>query len=519
MKTVKIILVVLLIACLMSVVLIGCSRSQSKVSVLAELSVSERFSYLDYSSEYPDDDRIEEYLAATEKMTRFVHANELNLPSELTDPNNDCTLGLFVYDGEKFVPYTDPSVANIISPDKKTLVYAHGMGKKYDFPNCKGYFENGYNVVEFYWDAFSSVSWFATQDDPSSFVELIDEIWFSDAEYKYRTPDGADWVYPESFPYTVTEIFAAYYLDFFQKYGCTTKEIVIGGHSYGGTLMMAVLSYLTTAFKNGLLDAVYLPDRAILCDPFVFSGFNSNLHVSWLGNTQNDYYGGAIYLSRQAFVAANKLGISVALFRSSELVSTSIYMSYPDLDVIPDELDKFHGELLFLKGYALSILDPTGAHRYAAVWPGNVMHETFEADHPTEYAYSLFNPYYEEFARTHETFTFDYSDTAADFDDDKITLTREKNKIFGFAFLDENGNELLDERLASHLAGVTVTLKDKDGKTLATQKTGANGYFEFNVDNGEYMVSAVLANKKEASKSVTADGASRFLFVPFAQAK
>lgn len=515
----KILLVVLLVASTATIVVIGYLHPREKIVPLSDLSVKERRKFLDYSSEYPEDDRIEEYIAATEKMDRFLRVDDLELPEDLTDPNNDCTLGLFVFDGNKFIPYKDKAVANVIRKDKKTLVYAHGMGHKYDFPNCKGYFENGYNVVEFYWDAFSSVLWFPTKTDSSSFMQLIDEIWFSDAQYKYRTPDGNDWVFVDDFPYTITEIFGAYYLDFLETYGCTSQEIVIGGHSYGGTLMMAVLSYLTTAFKNGLLDMEYLPDRALLCDPFVFGGLDSKLHVPWLDNTRNDFFGGAIYLSRQAFVTANKLGISVALFRSSEFVATSVYMSYAGFDVVNTELDKFYDELLFLKGFALSILDATGAHRYGAVWPATMMKETFEADHPTEYAYSLFNPYYEEFARVHETFNFDYNGTAANFDDDRVTLTREKNKIFGFAFRDENGNGVLDERLSSHLSGVSVTLQNKNGESLSVAKTGANGYFAFDVENGEYTLTALLPDGKEIKRDILADGSSRFLFVPVPQEK
>ena len=75
-----------------------------------------------------------------------------------------------------------------------------------------------------------------------------------------------------------------------------------------------------------------------------------------------------------------------------------------------------------------------------------------------------------------------------------------KAKIAGFAYEDKNGNGKFDDRICSHVAGVTVTIKNKDGQTIYSAATEANGYYEVETDvAGEYTITFTAPEGRSVS--------------------
>ena len=453
----------------------SCGKKKNE-GALSEISAKTILADTDFSEKYADSfdsQNVAPFYERRTKMTSIVSVNDLNLPETLTAKGTDQEFGLYIYNGTSFVRYSEAD-ASAIDPNKKTLIHAHGMGFNGNWNNYKGYYENGYNVLCLHWGAFASEEYYAFRD-------ICDKIWTYDSPMRYRNADANGWVSGEDIQYSMAEIYAAYYLDFLNKFpSCMEKELILTGHSYGGMLTTALLSYLTTAFANGLVEVKYLPDRAVLCDPFFVDG-TETYKVRWLGDTPNDYYGGSIFLSKQALIAAHTVGISVALVRSSGLITTSFAMAYKIPDITP-ALDTLNINALYVDGNALPLFNfnPDKAHVYGEVWPAAMTKEVYDTSCPSEYAFSAFNPYHADFARVGTTYDLDYKDTSTDFTDDTITLhdKTKGTKIYGFAFVDENGNGQLDERLGSHVKGVTVTLTDASGN-VQTVTTGLNGYYEF----------------------------------------
>ena len=271
-----------------------------------ELSAKTIESVLSYLPENAEENHAL-YVEASSKMEKFYTLEEIALPENITT-NTAQPFGLFLYNGEtdSLVPYTTEGV---FDENKKTLFFAHGMGRNGRFYNCKGYYENGFNVLCFQWGIFAS-------EDIYSLIS--DKVWTSDGNHRYRVQDDS-WYEGEELHYSVAEIYGAYYYDFLLRHpSYTSKEIIIGGHSYGGMLTTALLGYLTTAFRCRLLDSRYLPDRVLLCDPF-FRMSEENVHIRWLGDLVPPAFGSIVALSVEAVAMAKQLGISVALFRSSRM--------------------------------------------------------------------------------------------------------------------------------------------------------------------------------------------------------
>ncbi|HEK7221392.1 TPA: carboxypeptidase regulatory-like domain-containing protein, partial [Staphylococcus aureus] len=63
-----------------------------------------------------------------------------------------------------------------------------------------------------------------------------------------------------------------------------------------------------------------------------------------------------------------------------------------------------------------------------------------------------------------------------------------KYSIGDYVWLDSNKDGVQDEE-ENGISGVTVTLKDKNGKTLQTTQTDGKGKYRFdNLDSGDYKV-------------------------------
>lgn len=520
-KVVYSIVIVVLILCIAAAIVLPIVLLRKSDKTLADLKKETILEQTDFAEEYVDSFDSQNLALFYERratMSSLVSVNDLNLPETLTAKGNDQEFGLYLYNGTTFVRYNEAQATDV-DPNKKTLIHAHGMGKNGNWDNYRGYYEKGYNVLCLHWGAFAD-------EDFGSFKTICDKVWTYNSPMRYHSSDGNGWMDGTDIQYSMAEIYAACYLDFLSKFpSVTEREIVMTGHSYGGMLTTALLSYLTTAFENGLLEAKCLPDRAILCDPFFVDG-DEGYNIRWLGDTKNDYYGGSIFLSKQALIAAHALGISVALVRSSGLITTAFAIAY-DIPDISEGLDSINRELLYIDGDALPMFKmllkiqevPSAAHMYGEVWPAMMTKEVFDSQNENEYAFSVFNPYHANFARAKTTYYLDYNRTPENFDDDFITLSKgpDGKKIYGFAFEDRNKNGVMDERLDSHVMDVTVTLTDASGNKQ-TARTGINGYYEFLVNTpGEYTLSFSAPNgyslsQKKASVTVTEN--SRFLYAP-----
>lgn len=509
----KIIFVIIIVLAIVAAVILPYVLKEKKsTGTLDELSKETLLKETDFTEAYAeafDAKNNETYYARSEKMTSLVNVNDLHLPSKLTDQTNRQQFGLYIYNGSSFVLYDQGK--QFVSPDKKTIFYAHGMGVNGTLYNARAIYNSGYNVLCLKWGAFAD-------EDATTFTDICEKVWMHDSPMRYRSKDGEGWVSGSDIDYSVAEIYAAYYLDFLtQNPDCLKNEILIMGHSYGGMLTSALLSYLTTAFKNGLLKSEFLPDRAALLDPFFVKG--GDYSIRWLGDEKNDYYGGTIYLSKQAYIAAHALGISVSLIRTSGLITTSFMLTYPIKDVTVG-LDTVNAETFYIDADALGMYGIAGAspaHQYGEWWPARTTHPVYDTNKPTDYAYSFFNPYHADFARVKTAYIMDFHYTPDDLTDDTITLKSELNgyKVYGFAYLDRNGDGEMNERLSSHIKGATVTLTDKNGKET-TVTTGINGYYEFILPVGEYTLtlSSPDYTAKKEKLTVTVDGSKNFVFAP-----
>ena len=474
-----------------------------------ELSAKTIESVLSYLPENAEENHAL-YVEASSKMEKFYTLEEIALPENITT-NTAQPFGLFLYDGktDSLVPYTTEGV---FDENKKTLFFAHGMGRNGRFYNCKGYYENGFNVLCFQWGIFAS-------EDIYSLIS--DKVWTSDGNHRYRVQDDS-WYEGEELHYSVAEIYGAYYYDFLLRHpSYTSKEIIIGGHSYGGMLTTALLSYLTTAFRCRLLDSRYLPDRVLLCDPF-FRMSEENVHIRWLGDLVPPSFGSIVALSVEAVAMAKQLGISVALFRSSMIIAAPFEAAFGDFDIGAAKLDEFYSSLLYVYAIANSMLPQEKAHNYGETWPAYTTWEVFDADHPEEYAFSMFNPYHAEYARMGERYDMDYNTTSTVFTDDSLTLqNRENAKLYGFAFCDDNANGVMDERLGRHICGAKVKIAAEDGTVVLDTTTSLNGYFEVNVQPGTYVVEVTAPNgfTCETTRSVVVENNDRFVYSPIAMRK
>lgn len=415
-------------------------------------------------------------VVTSDTMTDIVTLDELDLPEDLVNS----PLGLFFYNGSDWVRFDSPSFS--YDSSKQTFIFIHGMGSNQYWDNADYFFNHGYNIGAFVWGALAD-------EEYMNFATLSEKVWFCDGDMRWKK-DGV-WQDGSDVHYSVAEIFSAYYLAFCKRNSVgRSGRITLGGHSYGGMTACAVLSYLITAYDCGLLEPEYLPDSVLLMDPFFVTG-SKDVHVSWLGGIQNPVdKGGVAYLSEQAVSAARDLGISVALIR------TTLYVEYPLMLALggEDELAEFYDGLLYVRGLTDELpLDLSAAHVYSNVWPSNVFTPVYDANDPSQEAYSLFTSFESKYARMGTSYTLSYNKTVNDFTDDTMTSSDIGSaKICGFVFLDENRDGKFDERLYDHFHGAAVSIKDADGAEIFSTVTGKSGYYEKEVPLGTYTVTVTM---------------------------
>ncbi len=481
----------------------GCSESrETNVGALENLSLSAIESA--FSSYNGEDELHASYVNSSKGLTSLLSLSDIPLPETLTSSDNSLPFGLMLYDGEKYVP---AFTCDAFDENKKSLFFTHGMGYNGSWYNSKGYFDAGYNVFAFFWGAFAG-------EDNMNAAVVCDKVWFYDGSHRFRTERGGTWNDGSSINHSLVEIYAASYCDFLLAHpDYTSKEITVAGHSYGGMMTFGLLSYLTAAFRSGVLDARLLPDRAIMCDPFLMNG-NSSRHVRWLSDMQNPDFGGVAYLAYEGVLAAKSLGISVSLVRTSQFIAMPTVLAYRDLEIGNAMLDKLNSSLLYVDAPATNMLNLSDAHNYGIYWPSYVTEEKFDSSNPTEYAYSPLNPYHADYARMGETYSLNFNKTPYNLKDDEITLDyKGKTKIYGFVFEDENGNGELDERLSKHIVGATVEIKNSSQDVVFTATTSLSGYFEYFALPDVYTLSVTLPSGYSFDKilTLTADEGDYFL--------
>lgn len=492
MKTFRKIVSLFCVAAVFTVVLSSCADKPKETGTLDELDVSAIEKAV---GSYEGDDEMHAlYLNSSKGMSKLLSVSDLSLPETLTNPDNPQAFGLMIYNGSKYVPANSPDV---FDETKKTLFFAHGMGYNASWYNSKGYYDAGYNVMAFYWGAFGG-------EDNINMPMVCDKMWFYDGTHRYRTEVGGEWQDGSSIEYSLVEIYAAYYCDFLLSHpDYDSKEIIVSGHSYGGMMTYGLLSYLTTAFRSGVLDARLLPDRAVLCDPYLMNG-DSFRHIRWLNNLENPEYGGVAYLAYEAVLAAEALGISVSLVRTNNFIAMPITIAYPDLITGKAMLDKLNASLVYVDAIATSMLDLSESHNFGAHWPAYVTEQKFDTANPDEYAYSVFNPYHADYARIGETYVVGLNNTPYVLTDDTIALDyKGTTKLYGFVFDDVNGNGELDERLGKHICGAEVEIKNSSGESVFSTTTSLSGYFEYLAAPGEYTISVSTPSGYSFDKELT----------------
>ena len=476
-------------------------NTADKLSNLSSETLRDALNYNDKSDSFR-----KTYLRyANGGMDSIVTINDLNnLPTDLLE---DGHFGLYIYNSTSYVPYYGNE--NIFSTDKKTLFFIHGMGTRGAFSNSKEFFAD-YNLLAFYWSAFA--------DEGNLKMPLVgDKTWFYDGNLRYYSHSQKKWIENTDINYSVVEMYFAYYYDVISSLSGYDKEITLSGHSYGGMVTYGLISYLTNAIRNGLLGVDVLPDNVTLFDPYLLACENTR-HIRWLGNMKNPTNkGGAIILAQQAIYDARILGIAVSLVRSSPIIEYPTQVGLNPQISDTTAIDKFNSQFFYIFGIANEMLDLSNAHIYAHTWSALMTTPRYDGTYSEEYSFSLLNPYHSKFARMGTRYTVNYNRTPENVDDDIITLSNtEIRKIYGFVYVDENGNDVPDERISSHVCGVKVMVKDENGKIVYLEKTSINGYYELPVTYGTYEISIEQNNGSfSAPFTVTVTDQTHFIHASF----
>lgn len=417
-------------------------------------------------------------------LTAIPKKSDIALPKELADNvSARYKFGLQIFNGSKFVDAFEN--ASFFNPNKPTIFYAHGMGCNGTFNNPVDYRNAGYNCFSFFWGAYAD-------EEYLKFSTLAEKVWARDYTKRFLT-DENKWVTPETDSgYSLTEIYAAYVIDFLSNNGgAQNSNLIFCGHSYGGMLSVALTSYLLEAYKSGLIGAEYLPDELTLFDPFFLPG-QSGYHTRWLNDKVNDSENSAGYLTTVTSILkeSRRAGVAVSLIRTSDFIAMPAEM--PDKENYKELL----ASTVYVHGYGVALFSSSpdslsDGHNYGAMWPVYRKTTFYDENAEGELAFNFTNPYEILFARNGTRYEIDFKKTPFDYEDDAMASSNITSaKIAGFVYFDKNGNGKLDEKISSHIRDVKVTLSGN-----GTEKefvTSLNGYFEFDVTPGEYTVKIAL---------------------------
>ncbi len=433
-------------------------------------------------------------------LTSIPTLDELNLPEFIKTADSGVSrFGLQSYDKD-----TNSWKSFLLDSDftfdtsLPTIIFIHGMGGNDDLRNYKEIANNGYNMLSFYWGTFS-------REDNINMPVVAEKLWFYDSNKRYAD-DEKNWHVDEEFNYSVIEVMSTFYLELFRRYpNYSGSQISVLGHSYGGMMTFGFVSYITTAFKCGLISASVLPDSIFYLDPYLMPVKNTAHHIRWLGDVKNNYdEGGVMKIASNAVKDAKQLGISQIFYRSSEGVALPAKLLQPELyDEIRNDCLHLNADSTYL--YAGQLDAMSWGHIYAIVWPGYTTWQTTDAfTNNTELACGLFNPYEQLYSRNGVEYTIDYNDTENVYDDDEVSSVNiEKAKISGFVYVDANANNVMDERIGKHFYGANVTIKDADGNVVLDTTTTINGYYEVEVTQGTYTITVTVPEEYSLTKNTT----------------
>ena len=469
---------------------------------------------------------------AVDPKKEFPKLDEIYFPEGIFDTG----MGMYIWNdsAKSWVRTNTAEGKALFRADKPTMIFAHGKGGNATVDRPAYFYARGYNVVSFLWGTFA-------RERDSIWYVIADKIWFREGQRWIpdlgSDDDSENNVEKEDVPnVTVAEIYGAFYYDLFAAFpDYSGSEIRIFGHSYGGMLTGALISYLTASYKNGFLPAYMLPDRVDFLDPYFSFATETLGDVPWLGEEGTPAKGNVNEAIYQAILVCRELGIVVGLDRTFKPVC------YPttllEYNVGKEEVTQSYWDFCNNIVYAHMSTDSSKAfgsqsdffsyaHGYGWDWYDNFSDGTVLSDTSAlvpEEAYCFFMPYEKMYAKAGIKYLFDVNGTLDPVDDDIVTsfffnyendpeyikndafgnpdedpefaeefaagCYKSKAKIAGFAYVDANGNGVMDERLVGHFHGLGVVVKNAAGEVIYEGKTGLNGYYEAQTDvAGEYTV-------------------------------
>ncbi len=435
----------------------------------------------------------------------------------------DTRLGLYIWNGTRWIR-TDKG-HQYFDPNKKNIVYFHGMGGNGSLDRPEIYYDMGYNVMTFLWGTYAC---------ETVFTDIVNKIYYTGWGRWARDVDN-DWEKYDVSDATVPEIFLAFYyelLSAFPNYSGSNVEFI--SFSYGGHLLGGINSLMVTAFQCGLLPAYMLPDTVTMLDPFMCRAISPYQEIAWLGDKTPEN-GNVIEAVYQGCLLGRKLGITYRVFRASDPVCMPAYLEAFDLDSEHHDNStsywNFIGQTLYthldsesstyisrsnnyiLSKY-LSALHGFGEDWYLLYYQEGHYYDA-NATLTQEEVFGFDMPYDVSFARSGAKYTLYINETISDTSDDTITSGNMRTltdidegnsiqnaKICGFVYVDLNNNQIMDERITEHFAGAVVTVTDENGTEIYKTTTKVNGYYEANVTlTGRYTVQISLPSGYSAQKT------------------
>ncbi len=386
-------------------------------------------------------------------------------------------LGLFWADGNGWKKSDDENAA--FDAEKPVIIFAHGMGSGSYGPYRDKWLSAGYNVGCFVWSNFSDDEPFTGQS----------KVWgINGNKMRWKRADGG-YEYADIPSHSLAEIYAACYFDFMSSIDYKGSEIRFFGHSLGAQLTVALSSYFLAALENSKMNPKYMPERVTLLDPYL-SNASDQTYVTWLDATLAE--GGSVKTALDTVNKLKAIGVAVELVRSSPWVemaaaafnkgddgyNAALRQAVMHVDIDTKFLTTKYG---IYNGIAAR--HEVGEDWYSGavsegLWPDSAV------DGSLEYGVSPLTPTSYVYARMGNAYALGLNGTENDYKDDaQRSLNIQKAKIAGFAFLDQNGNGLMDDGIASRMSGITVSLYEKGKrKAISTQITGVSGYYCFEVE-------------------------------------
>lgn len=413
-----------------------------------------------------------------EDTDAYVKLSDIKFPEKL---DTDKLFGLFFINPDGTVTNSTEDLNKVnYDPKKPLVIFVHGMQQgygyyRYDgFANKKGVLEAGYNYGVFIWSQPS---------DTDSFVptEASGKIWGRAGTFTYADENGKR-VKEETdtIPLSIAECFLSYYMTFMERAGFFGREIIFTGHSLGANTMSAISNLMITKAKQKKLDKQYLPDRIVLFDAY-WECLQDDSYVDWLGETvgADGVFGRTI----ETVLAAREMGIA------TEYVASSAISKMVDIYAIarPEGSAKISTDMLFEKVTYLDAVSALNDHVKSFYWYLGKISEPalYDETDKSQLAFGPNMPLSVSFARNGVTYKMNKNGGIS-------STNIQSAKIAGFAFYDENGNGINDDRIKCRAQNVKVELYEGDRK-IADAVTTAGGYYEFTenlVAGGKYRVKA-----------------------------